>query len=116
MRSNTCRVRSGAAGWRGFGSAPSRSSPAVAPAARRGDSLHRARRRARLKHLVHLAVDDALLVLAARVAADHPPPEAHRIRVAQVLGDLPASCEAIEDELDRRAPDAEAPPRARDEE
>ena len=71
---------------------------------------------ARLENLAHFAVDDALLVAALRVSGDHAPPEAHRRRVAQVLGDLPASREAVEDQRHGRASDAQPPLRAGDEE
>src|SRR5262249_41285691 len=70
----------------------------------------------RTEHLVPFAVDDALLVAAAGVGRDHPPPEIHRTRVAQILADLPAAGEAAEDESHRLPPDAETAPRARDEE
>src|SRR5215472_300541 len=105
MRSPPCRARSPRGGCQPSGAARSRSWPEAAPVAPRAARLRGTRRRARIKHLVHFAVDDALLVIAARIAADHAAPEAHRIGVAQVFGDLPAPGEAIQDQLDRAAPD-----------
>src|SRR5688572_15787065 len=69
-----------------------------------------------VEHLTDFAVGDAFLVAALRVPRDHAAPERHGDRVAQVLGDLPAPGETIEDELDRGATDAAAAVRARDEE
>src|SRR3954462_8731618 len=57
----------------------------------------------RIKDLPHLTVDHPLLVTAARVAGNHPPPETDSTGIAQVLGDFPAAGEAIEDEIDGRA-------------
>src|SRR5581483_11754816 len=50
------------------------------------------------EHLPHLAVDDPLLESPLRVARDHASPEAHRAGITQVLDDLPASGEAVEDQ------------------
>ena len=69
-----------------------------------------------IEHLAHFAVGDALLVVPLRVAGDDAAPEAHRHGVAQVFGDLPAPGETTQDQLHRGLPDAQAPPRARDEE
>ncbi len=69
-----------------------------------------------LERLPHLAVHDALAVIAARVARDHAPPETDGAGVAQVFGDFPASGEAAEDEPHRGGADAEAALGAGDEE
>src|SRR5262245_40334123 len=52
-----------------------------------------------LEGLAHLAVHDALLIIALRIDRDHAPPEAHGRGIAQVFGDFPAPREAVEDEL-----------------
>src|SRR5207248_9116563 len=105
-----CPLRARRAGWRRRGSACLRGSAAAAVAAR--SPLHRARAPG-IKHLAHLAVDDALLVAAARVASDHAAPEVHGVGIAQVLGDLPASREAAQDQLHGGLADSQPAPRAR---
>ena len=69
----------------------------------------------RIKNLPHLTVDHPLLVTAARVAGDHPPPEADSIGIAQVLGNFPTTRESIQDQVDGRAADTQAPAGAGDE-
>src|SRR5581483_11626274 len=54
---------------------------------------------ARLEHLPHLAVADALLITASGVRGHDLPPEAHRRGIAQIFRDLPAPREATQNEL-----------------
>src|SRR5688572_8715805 len=71
-------------------------------------SRFRRARHAGFEHLPDFTIGDALLVLALGVVSHDAAPERHRHRVAQVLGDLPAAGETIEDELDRELADAAA--------
>src|SRR5450755_355102 len=73
-------------------------------------------RNARLKKLADFAVDNALLILAARIRRDHPAPEIHGGRISQVLVDFPASRKAVENDLHRGLADSATPLGARDEE
>src|SRR6187549_3009087 len=73
-------------------------------------------RDARLENLSDFSIENALLKTTLSVVSDHAPPECDRDRIAQVLGDFPASCETIEDEFHREAAHAAAPEGARDEE
>ena len=73
-------------------------------------------RDARLENLSDFSIENTLLKTALGVVSDHAPPECDRDRIAQVLGDFPASCKTIEDELDGEAAHAAAAEGARDEE
>src|SRR6187399_1348816 len=73
-------------------------------------------RDARLEYLSDFSIENALLKTALGVVSDHAPPECNRDRIAQVLGDFPASCKTIEDELDCEAAHTAAAEGARDKE
>src|SRR4029077_9483626 len=102
-----CRVLAAARGSGACGSACSRtrrSPAAAAPTPMRHRRLSRAELRG-IKHLVHFAVDDALLVGTDGVAGDHAAPEIHRAGVAQVFADFPTPGEATQDQMRRARPD-----------
>src|SRR5204863_6145632 len=73
-------------------------------------------RDARLENLSDFAIENTLLKTTLGVVSDHAPPECDCDRIAQVLGDFPASCETIEDELHGKAAYTAAAERARNEE
>src|SRR5579863_5334463 len=102
-----CRAPAAPPGSGVCGSACSRSrrSPAAAaPTRMRRTRLSRAWLRG-IKHLVHFAVDAALLVRTNGVAGDHAAPEIHRAGVAQVFADFPTPGEATQDQVRRARPD-----------
>src|SRR3954469_12020806 len=76
--------------------------------ARNGSSRLLRAGQARFEYLTDFAIGHALLESTLSVVSHHAPPERDRDRIAQVFGDLPATREAIEDELHRKPADAAA--------
>src|SRR6185312_7373692 len=101
-------------GWAACAIASCQSWAAVAAPAR-ATSKSKCTVRTGLEHLAHLAVEQSFLIFAVSVGGDDASPEAHCGGVALELRYFPASGEAIEDQLNRHAPDPQAAPRSRDE-
>src|SRR6185437_1307706 len=96
------------AGSGGFVRRRSRSS-AVAAGPARAHRVHLPRLlHPRGEDLPHLAIDHSFLVPPQGIARHHPAPEVDRVRITQVLGDLPGTGESVEDQLHRGASDAQA--------
>src|SRR6187455_2291619 len=70
-------------------------------------------RDARLENLSDFSIENALLKTTLGVVSDHAPPECDRDRIAQVLGDFPASGKTIEDEFHGKTAHPAAPECAR---